>query len=92
MDAHREGHLQKYCSLVGCNDTGIVSSLSKPALIFQFMLRQVFRCTKISSFVSIKSLVLRMKIPYSNFGKVVSDIVSTTSNSGNIGMAADEKF
>ena len=42
IDAYKEGHLEKYCSHVDCNATEVVSSLSKPALIFQFILRQVY--------------------------------------------------
>ena len=43
IDAYQEGHLQKYCTQIGCNASEIISHLSPPALIFHFMLRQAVR-------------------------------------------------
>ena len=84
IDAYKEGHLQKYCSLIGCNASEIVSSLTKPALIFHFMLRQVIQSLYLSHFMKLRSHIFRMSLPYQNFGKLMSDLVNT-GTVGNIG-------
>ena len=68
-DAYTEGHLQKYCSLIGCNATEIVSSLSNPALIFHFMLRQALIMLVRFTFYSYVLFLIQDEPPLPKFWK-----------------------